>query len=159
MEPITTAIQDLYPDDYAHCFGCGRHNPHGHQLKSFWDGQQAVARFTPAPHHIAIPGYVYGGLTASLIDCHAMATAAAALAQADGLPAGQVVRCVTGSLKVDYLRPTPLGVELEVRGRPKEIKPKKVVVEVQLFAAGQECARGEVVAVRMPESMGRPASG
>src|ERR1051326_8401936 len=21
-----TAIQDLYPDDLAHCFGCGRHN-------------------------------------------------------------------------------------------------------------------------------------
>ena len=152
-------VQDAYPDDLSHCFGCGRHNELGHQLKSLWDGRQAVARFTPAPHHIAIPGYVYGGLIASLVDCHAMATAAVVLAEADGADAGHPVRCVTGSLKVDYLKPTPLGPTLELRARPREIKPRKVVVEVSVLCEGVECARGEVVAVRMPESMAVPPAG
>ena len=73
-----SAIQDLYPDDLAHCFGCGRHNPHGHQLKSYIEGEDVVARFTPGDHDVSIPGFVYGGLLASLADCHAMATATAA---------------------------------------------------------------------------------
>ncbi|MGC4122779.1 MAG: PaaI family thioesterase [Myxococcales bacterium] len=144
-----TPIQDRYPDDYAHCFGCGRHNEHGHRLKTRWDGREAVARFSPKPEHVSLPGFVYGGLIASLIDCHAMATASVVLTP----PGGEPTRCVTASLKVDFLRPTPLGPELELRARPKEAGAKKVVVEVRLFAAGEECARGEVVAVRLPESM------
>jgi len=64
---MTPPIQDLYPDDFAHCFGCGRHNPHGHQLKSFEQGEEVVAHFTPSAHHIAVPGFVYGGLLASLV--------------------------------------------------------------------------------------------
>ncbi|GAA5558297.1 hypothetical protein Asch01_03053 [Acinetobacter schindleri] len=31
------AFQDLYAEPYTHCYGCGRDNPHGHQLKSYWD--------------------------------------------------------------------------------------------------------------------------
>jgi acyl-CoA thioesterase FadM len=56
-------------------------------------------------------------------------------------------------LTVDYLRPTPLGVPLEVRGRTREIKGRKVVVETWLSARGEVCARGDVVAVEMPETM------
>jgi acyl-CoA thioesterase FadM len=62
-------------------------------------------------------------------------------------------RFVTASLKVDYLRPTPLGVELEVWGRTTEIKGRKVVVEARVVAKGEVCARGVVVAVQMPEHM------
>jgi acyl-CoA thioesterase FadM len=54
---------------------------------------------------------------------------------------------------VDYLRPTPIEAELEVRGAIRELKEKKVVVSVTVSAGGQVCARGEVVAVRMPETM------
>jgi len=63
------------------------------------------------------------------------------------------LRYVTASLKVDYLRPTPMGVPLELRGRVKEIKGRKVVVESTLSAKGEVCARGEVVAVQLPEKM------
>jgi len=58
------AIQDYYPDDVAHCYGCGRLNEYGHQLKTYWDDGETVAEFTPRPYHTAIPGYVYGGLIA-----------------------------------------------------------------------------------------------
>ncbi len=146
------AIQDAYPDDVGHCYGCGRLNPHGHRLKSYWQDGVAVARFTPEPYHTAIPGFVYGGLIASLIDCHATGTAAAAAAVADGVPIGSL-RFVTASLTVDYLAPTPLGVELELLGTPVEVKGRKVVAEIVLSAGGSPCARARAVLVRMPETM------
>ncbi|MBM3308418.1 MAG: PaaI family thioesterase [Candidatus Eisenbacteria bacterium] len=156
------AFQDYYPDDVSHCFGCGRLNEHGYQLKSRWDGDETVAVFTPRSYHTAIPGYVYGGLIASLIDCHATGTAAAAMYRDEGramdtLPA---FRFVTASLHVDYLRPTPLGVPLTVRGRVEEIKGRKVIVRASLSAEGEVCAEGRVVTVQMPESMTpRPTRG
>lgn len=152
-----TAIQDLYPEDVAHCFGCGRSNPHGHQLKSYPEGSDVVAHFTPASDYTSLPGFVYGGLLASLVDCHAMATAAAADLAGISMPAaGTAPRYVTGALRVDYLKPTPLGVELEIRGRVKEQSEKKKVVELTVSAAGTVTVRGEVVAVRMPKSMEQP---
>ncbi|MDO8958710.1 MAG: PaaI family thioesterase, partial [Rhodocyclaceae bacterium] len=72
------AFQDFYPEELSHCYGCGKNNPQGHQLQSHWDGDETVAHFTPAPHHMAIPGFVYGGLIASLVDCHGTGTASAA---------------------------------------------------------------------------------
>ena len=146
------AFQDYYPDNVSYCYGCGRLNEHGLQIKSFWDGDEAVCTFVPRPHHIAIPGYVYGGLIASLIDCHCTGTAAAASYRSEGRAMDTLppFRFVTASLKVDYLRPTPLGPPLEVRARVKEIKGRKVVMEASLSAEGQVCARGEVVAVQAP---------
>jgi acyl-coenzyme A thioesterase PaaI-like protein len=149
------AFQDTYPDDVSYCFGCGRLNEKGHQIKSYWDGDETVCTFTPEDYHIAIPGYVYGGLIASLIDCHSTGTAAAAAYRAEGREMGTEppFRFVTASLRVDYLKPTPLGVPLELRGKVREISGRKVVVETTLSAEGQVCAKGEVVTVQMPESM------
>ena len=52
------AIQDYYPPDLSHCYGCGRLNEQGYQIKTYWDGEETVARFEPRPYHISIPGYV-----------------------------------------------------------------------------------------------------
>jgi acyl-coenzyme A thioesterase PaaI-like protein len=147
------AFQDYYPDHFAHCYGCGRLNEHGLQIKSYWEGEESVCTFLPRPYHMAIPGYVYGGLIASLIDCHSTGTAAAAAYRAAGreMDTQPPYRFVTASLHVDYLRPTPLGVPLEVRGTVKEIKGRKVIVASTLSAGGEVCARGEVVAVQVPE--------
>jgi acyl-coenzyme A thioesterase PaaI-like protein len=149
------AFQDYYPDELAHCYGCGRLNPHGLRIKSYWDGTESVCVYTPREHHIAIPGYVYGGLCASLIDCHGTGTAAAAAYRAEGREMGTdpPLRFVTASLRVDYLKPTPLGVPLEVRGAVREIKGRKVVVAMRLLAGDVECCRGEVIAVQVPEEM------
>jgi acyl-coenzyme A thioesterase PaaI-like protein len=149
------AVQDYYPDDFSHCYGCGRLNEQGHQIKTFWDGDETVMRFTPKDYHVAIPGYVYGGLIASLIDCHAMGTAALASYRADEREPGTLppYRYVTASLQVDYLKPTPLGVELELRGKVLELKGRKVVSEVTVEAAGEITAKGRVVAVQIPENM------
>lgn len=151
------AFQDYYPENLSHCYGCGSHNPHGHQIKTVWDGDETVTRFTPQPYHTAVPGFVYGGLIASLVDCHSTGTAAAAAYRAEGrgMDTQPPLRFVTGSLHVDYLKPTPLGQELEIRGRVKEIKGRKVIVESTVYADGVATARGEVVAVQMPENFGR----
>ena len=152
------AIQDFYPDDLSHCYGCGRLNRHGHQIKTCWDGDETVSVFEPRPEHTAIPGYVYGGLIASLVDCHGTGTAAAAAYREAGREPGTepAFRFVTASINVRYLRPTPMGVPLEVRGRVEEIKGRKVVVSARVSAAGEVCATGEVVAVQMPEHMVPP---
>lgn len=150
------AFQDCYPEELSHCFGCGKNNAEGHQLKSYWDGDETIAHFLPKSCHIAIPGFVYGGLIASLIDCHGTASASAAACRAAGIEMGTKpsLRFVTGSLKVVYLAPTPLGVELELRGVITEIKERKVIVDISLSAEGRICAKGQVVAVLMPENMG-----
>lgn len=149
------AFQDFYPDHLAHCYGCGRLNEQGHQIKSHWDGDESVCRFQPKADHIAIPGYVYGGLLASLIDCHGTGTAAAAAYRAEGRPmdSDPPLRFLTASLHVEYLRPTPLGVGLEVRGKVKEVKGRKVVIEEWITANGVITVRGEVVAVQVPEGL------
>jgi len=149
------AFQDYYPDQLSYCYGCGRLNEHGLHVQSRWDGEEAVCTFQPKSYHIAIPGYVYGGLIASLIDCHCTGTAAAASYRAEGRTMGTepALRFVTASLHVDYLKPTPLGLPLEVRATVKELKGRKVILSATLSAQGTVCARGEVVAVRMPEHL------
>ena len=150
------AFQDHYPDDWAHCYGCGRFNERGLHIKSYWQGDEAVCTFTPRPEHIAIPGFVYGGLIGSLIDCHATGTASALAYRAEGRELGSEprLRFVTASLHVEYLKPTPLGVMLTLRATGKEVKGRKVVVAVRLFAGEVETARGEVVCVHVPASFG-----
>lgn len=149
-------FQDYYPDVLAQCYGCGKLNEHGHHIKSYWDGEESVCHFQPKPFHTSMPGYVYGGLLASLIDCHGTGTASAAIYKAakemdpDAEPN---TRTLTASLHVDYLRPTPLGVDLEIRGKVKEHKGRKVIVEEWILANGVITVRGEVIAVQVPESI------
>ena len=149
------AFQDYYPDQLSYCYGCGRLNEHGLQIKSYWDADQTICIFQPRLYHIAVPGYVYGGLIASLIDCHGTGTAAAAAYRAEGrsMDSEPPLRFLTASLHVDYLSPTPLGVPLEVRGQVKEVKGRKVVVLATVSADGEITARGEVVAVQVPQEL------
>ena len=149
------AFQDLYPEEFCHCYGCGTLNEHGLKIKSYWDGAEAVAIFEPRAYHTGVSGYVYGGLIASLIDCHCIGTAAAAKHRTENpkQTAETLPRFVTAALHVDYLRPTPLGVPLEVRARVEQIKERKVVVAATLSAESEICARGQVVAVLVPEEM------
>ena len=154
----SAAIQDFYPDDTSHCFGCGRLNSEGYHLKTRWNPQhpdETIAEFVPRSYHTAIPGFVYGGLVASLIDCHGTGSAAAAGYRAEAREPGTEppLRYVTASLKVDYLKPTPLGPPLVLRGRIAEVKGRKVVTDVSFSVEGVETARGQVVAVRLPDTM------
>jgi acyl-coenzyme A thioesterase PaaI-like protein len=148
------AFQDYYPENVAHCYGCGGLNEKGLQIKTYWEGEESVTRYSPRPEHTAIPGYVYGGLLASLVDCHGTGTAAAAMYKQDGRSMDSLppYRFVTASLHIDYLAPTPMGEVLEIRGKVKEIKGRRVIVEASVLVQGKPTVRGEVVAVQMPET-------
>jgi acyl-coenzyme A thioesterase PaaI-like protein len=149
-------FQDYYPDNHSYCYGCGRLNEKGMHIKSCWDSDESLCRFTPDIHQSGgFPGNIYGGLIASLIDCHCAGTAAAAKHKHDGFELGekQIPRFVTASLKVDYLKPTPVGVELEVRAKVLEIKGRKVILSASVTASGIITARGEAVMVQLAEDI------
>jgi acyl-coenzyme A thioesterase PaaI-like protein len=155
VEKVHNAIQDNYPDDFAWCYGCGRLNKEGHHFRTGWQGEKTVTIYSPEPEHIALPGFVYGGIVASLIDCHGTGSASLALHKKNGCKAGEGTeppRFVTASLKVDFVKPTPHGVPLKAIGVVHEIHPKKFRVETEVFANNEICARGEVIAVVMPST-------
>lgn len=155
MEKVQHAIQDIYPEDVAMCYGCGRLNDKGHHFRTGWNGEKTVTFFSPEPEHTAIPGFVYGGMLASLIDCHGTGSAALYLHRKNGHEIGdgtEPPRFVTANLNVNYLKPTPLGVTLKAIGTVTEIHPKKYKVEITVYAGEEEVANGEVTALVMPKS-------
>jgi acyl-coenzyme A thioesterase PaaI-like protein len=158
-EETGPAVQDFYPEHLARCFGCGRLNESGYRLKTRWDGDETVTRFTPAPYHTAVQGIVYGGLLASLVDCHSTASGAAGIYRAEGREfsdAGPAHRCVTGTLTLRYRRPTALGPELEVRGRIVAVEGRKVTVASWIVVDDEVTVEADAVVIEVPEMFGAP---
>lgn len=154
MEEVKHAVQDEYADDFSWCYGCGRLNENGLHVRTGWDGDKTVSYYTPREEQIAVPGVVYGGLIASIIDCHSTGSASLALHRKNGHEPGSGVeppRFVTASLHVDYLKPTPHGVTLKLVGTVEEIHPKRFRVLTEVMANGEVCAKGDVVAVVIPD--------
>lgn len=148
------ALQDRLP--HNHCFGCGPHNKGGLNLKSYWTGQgPSVARFSPAPHHCSAPiHFVNGGIIATLIDCHSICTAWAAAYLEEGRSIGSEPGryFATGTLEIEYRRPTPMDAVLELEAEISERLGSKYRLECRLSAAGKLCAVGRVEAVPVPAS-------
>jgi len=134
------------------CWGCGSTNEHGLQIKSYWSGDEAVCTWQPKDYHTGPPHILNGGIIATIIDCHCLCTAIAAAYRAEGreINTEPSICYGTASLQVTYLRPTPIDEPVVLRARVKEMKERKAIVICSLFAKGEECARGEVVAVRVP---------
>jgi hypothetical protein len=149
---VMQAFQDYYPDEFSYCFGCGKRHPQGLRLKTFWDAsdpERTLTCFTPAPIYSGgVPEHVYGGLIAALFDCHGTASAAAFACRIEERPLAQLVRYVTASLKVDFLRPTPQNTELMLCARLLEHSGRKIRLAMVLTAAGETCAQAEMLAIR-----------
>ncbi len=153
-------FQDEYLEARADCWGCGRNNSNGLHIKSFWDGDEAVAHFQPQSYFTGHKGVLNGGIIATLMDCHCMGLAMAHAHRAEGREIGSqpLITYVTASLKVDYLKPTPLTDKpVELRARVEKIDGRKTWMKCSLYAAGVEAARGEVLGVRIAEPP-QPAS-
>jgi acyl-coenzyme A thioesterase PaaI-like protein len=128
---VLSIQESLYPT--LTCFGCGHANPDGFHLRSYRDGDDTVATFTPRPEHDNGFGFVNGGIITTALDCH---TAAVVLWEAnergwkadDGAP----VPFITSGFDVRFLRPTPLGPPLALRAEPVEVSEKAVVVHAEL---------------------------
>ncbi|NWF95022.1 MAG: PaaI family thioesterase [Candidatus Thorarchaeota archaeon] len=136
-------IQEFWPESATFCWGCGKNNRHGLQLKSYWDADETVATWHPQDYHLAFPGVLNGGIIATLIDCHGTGTAnAAAHREAGGHPS-QLIH-VTSSLSVKYLRPTPMDAPVTLRARIREKDGRRTVVDCELYSGSLLCAVGEV---------------
>jgi len=146
------AFQDRFPDNF--CFGCGADNPDGLQIKSFWEGDHAICRYRPLPHHAAGPRHVLnGGIIATIIDCHCVCTAIADAFRREGREIGSSpdIWYATGSLNVRYLRPTPLDGEVAIHAHVARTEDRKTWLECHLTAGGKVCAEADLIAVRVPE--------
>jgi len=143
------ALQDRLQ---VHCFGCGTLNAHGLHIKSRWEGDEFVCVWQPKPEHIGLPGYVYGGTIASVVDCHAVWASLSMHCREAGhdLSSGPPpFGVVTGGLRVKYLKPALVAQALELRARIVEHGERKSVVACSVHQGSVECATAEVIAVRV----------
>jgi len=144
------AFQDLFKRN--HCWGCGTLNDHGLRIKSRWEGDEAVCNWQPDERHSAGPKDILnGGIIATLLDCHSLGTALADAYRMDGREIGTEprMRYVTASLKVEYLRPTPLSRPVTLKARVTERGERRTTVVCSLYSGEDECARSEVVGARV----------
>ena len=148
-------IQYHMPDNI--CFGCGTENPHGLQIKSYLDGDVCLCDWEPQPRYRGWPHVLNGGITATLIDCHSMATALAnAYHQENRLLGSEpVYRYATGTMTIRYLKPTSSDAPLQLRAYVTETKGRKTVVVCKVYSNGEKTAEAEVIAIRVVD--GTPA--
>ena len=145
------AFQHLIPDNW--CWGCGSLNRSGLHLESDWEGETAVATWSPHPDHAAGPRHlVNGGIIATVLDCHGICTAVADAYRREGreIGTGAEIWYATASLRVDYLRPTPIEAALHLTATVTYRDDRRTTVACGLVAAGKERARAVVEAVRVP---------
>jgi len=149
------AFQDQYLDTRADCWGCGRNNHHGLKIKSYWDGNSAVAHYLPADHQTGHEGILNGGIIATLMDCHCIGLAMAHAHRQERREIGSqpLITYVTASIKIDYIGPTVLnGHQIELRAKVEWVNKRKTFVTCSLSARGDETARGGILGVRIKET-------
>lgn len=135
-----------------HCHGCGADNDRGLQIKSYWDGDQAVATWHAQPHHCGgTRENLNGGIIASLIDCHSLNLAIAHAYRAEKRAIGSAPRIgyVTASLSVSYAKPAPIAEPIHLRARVLRAAGRKTWVSCVLSAGGEVRASGEVLGIRV----------
>lgn len=135
-----------------YCHGCGADNVRGLQLKSYWNGSAAMATWKAEAHHCGgSRDILNGGIIASLIDCHSLNLAIAEAYRAEGRPIGSLPRIgyVTANLNISYLKPAPIHQAIELRARIAKLEGRKAWVNCTLSAAGEICAKGEVLGIRV----------
>lgn len=146
------SLQDLAAPDGV-CFGCGAANEKGLQIKSYWgaDNVHVIMTYTPQECYVGWPNLVYGGLISCLIDCHSNWTAMASHYRAEGREAGTLPRidCVTGSLGVKYIKPTPMGAPLTLKARVEGEVGRKTRVLCEVYAGDTLTALGDSIFVRV----------
>ncbi|MBN8620360.1 MAG: PaaI family thioesterase [Anaerolineae bacterium] len=153
----STALQDICLPTGT-CYGCGSANAEGLQIKSYWsaDGQFVVCRFEPeAKFSSGFKNAMYGGLIASLIDCHSNWTAMAFGYRAEGREPGSkpLIASVTGSLGVKFLKPTPMDQPIHLKAWVEGEVGRKTRVLCELGTAQEVTAMGDSVFVRIDPAL------
>lgn len=146
------ALQDL--GTVLDCYGCGSSNPNGFQFKSYLEGETATLTFTPKSYQCGgASDYVYGGLLASIIDCHSCNLALALHYKEAARTIGSKprIRGVTAQLNVTFKAPTPITVPFSATARILSKEGKKTWVRTEITSSGILTAWGEVLCVRIAD--------
>ncbi len=134
------------------CFGCGMNNERGLRIKSFWEGNTAIAMFNPEPHHCAgSTQIVNGGILSALIDCHCNCFAMADAYKHEGREIGtnQKIWYVTANLNISFKKPVPIDAPIYLKAIVNKIDGRKTWMNCELFSKDVLCATGEVLSIRL----------
>jgi len=147
------AFQDQWPELYSQCFGCGRNNEHGLQIKSYWDGDETICTWIPKKIYEAGLGVLCGGIVSTLIDCHCVNTAIAALYKKEGRELGSkpFIPYAGGSINMKHIRPILIKKPVVLRANIKEMTNRKTIITCTVFSGKNVCATAEVIAIKAPE--------
>lgn len=152
MNMKNPSLQELAAPDGI-CFGCGCKNPDGLQIKSYWDTDNAhvVMTHTPNDRYLGWPKLVYGGLIACLFDCHSNWAAMAYHYRSENRDPNSLPRidCVTGSLNLNYIRPTPMGMPLLLKAHIEGEVSRKTRVICEVFADDKLTVKSDSIFVRV----------
>ena len=152
MEGQPDFFQDHMPGNI--CFGCGKDNHEGLQIKSYWEGDTAVCIWNSEEKYQGWKGVLYGGVLASLIDCHSMCTAMAAQYRHEGrsLDTEPIYRYATGTLTVKYLKPTLNNYPVILRAKATIHSPKKIEIDCQAYSNDELTAEAKVIGIKVFDS-------
>jgi uncharacterized protein (TIGR00369 family) len=89
-----------------HCFGCGSANSVGLKLEFSKSEDAVVSNAVISNEYEGPPGYVHGGIIATILD-EAMSKANRA----------RGVTAMTRQMEVEYLRPVPSGSSIRIQGK------------------------------------------
>lgn len=141
--PEPNAVDTKTIDELSgQCFGCGPSNPQGLHLHFTLDPltHTVTAPVTLTELHQGAPGYIHGGLIATLLD-----EAMSKLNRPLGLLA------MTRHIEVDYLRPAPIDQPLTLSGRHLRRDGRKLFHAADLHdAAGALLARSTSLWIVVP---------
>jgi acyl-coenzyme A thioesterase PaaI-like protein len=134
---VSTEVARTIDERANHCFGCGPENPQGLKLEFIvaadGDAITATCQLTLTRLHEGPPGYIHGGIIATLLD-EAMSK----------LNRPLNVLAMTRSLSVDYLKPAPLYTPLRLVGTHARRDGRKLLHSADLMLEdGTVLAHGE----------------
>ncbi len=146
-------FQDTFPDIFTYCFGCGRNNKHGLQIKSYWEGDEAICIWKPKKHHRGTWGLLCGGVITTVLDCHCVCTAIASVYKEEGRKMGSkpMTLFAAGTIKVKFVKPTSLNRDLTFRARIEKTEGRKRTVSCSVSDGKDINIFGEVLCIEIRE--------
>lgn len=146
--PVSMSGSPTIDERANHCFGCGPANPEGLHLAFSTDTADpqyptSTAHFQLDRIHEGPPGYVHGGIVATLLD-EAMSKINRPLD----------VLAVTRHMEIDYLRPVPLYQPLKVTSRHVRREGRKLFHQAEILSSdGTVLARGQAIFIVLDQAM------
>ena len=140
-EPTDAQVATVFHGAQNHCFGCGQASDVGLKLEFSKSADGSVfADATISDQYEGPPGYLHGGIIATLLD--------EAMSKADR---AKGVTAMTRQLTIEYLRPVPSGSPIRIVGRVMRSEGRKHWNEGQILSADGTIlaqANGLFIAIR-----------